>query len=207
MSAFHPLQSLADRGTVGGMVSDDPTSMLQVGLNSWIISDGNYADFKVGQVRSFALEYFNEEELRVLPKSRARRSFVRLDAARYAVAGRTLHVTPEWVVIDVGVPAYRELYSFAQPPRRFEGVLCLGVDPFFYVERRAREPGAAPLICDWRIHRIEVETAPRILQGDIMVYDPERLQLKDVEDTRKGEDFVLHCELLANPPRHTLAVP
>ena len=42
------------------------TTTLQVGLNSWIIADGNYTDFSVGEARSFALEYYNENELRPL---------------------------------------------------------------------------------------------------------------------------------------------
>jgi hypothetical protein len=179
--------------------------MLQVGLNSWIIADGKYHDFRVGEIRSFALEYSHEGDLHSLSKSRAAHSFARLDGARYAVTGRTLHLGLEWAVIDVGVPAYRELYSFPPPPKRFEGTVSLGVDPFFYFERRAREPGAPPLILDWRIHRIEVETAPRILRDGMMTYDPERLHSKDVEDTREGEDFVLHCELLPSEPRHSLA--
>jgi hypothetical protein len=181
------------------------TTMLQVGLNSWIIADGNYAHFKVGDVCSFALEYYNENELCPLPKSHNRRSYKPIERCRYAVTGRTIHLTPEWAAIDVGVPAYRELYSFPPPPKRFEGEIWLGVDPFFYFERRSRESGAPPLIFDWRIHRIEVETAPRVLQDNLWIYDPARLQLKDVEDTRDGEDFVLHCELLSSPPRRTLA--
>ena len=188
------------------MSADRPPLMLRVGLNSWIIQDGNYDHFRVGEVRSFALEYYNEEELRTLAKSRATRSLVHLDGSRYAVTGRLLHLTSEWVAIDVGVPAFREIYSFPPPPRRFEGTVWLHVDPFFYFERRAREHGAPPLILDWRIHRIEVETAPRILRDGLMIYDPDRLHQKDVEDTRQGEDFVLHCEMIPSKPRHSLAL-
>ena len=54
----------------------------QVGLNSWIIADGNYVDFKVGELRSFALEYYNEHELRPLPKSRDRRGYKPLERGR-----------------------------------------------------------------------------------------------------------------------------
>jgi hypothetical protein len=33
-------------------------SLLRVGLSSWIIQDGNYADFKKGDLASFALQLY-----------------------------------------------------------------------------------------------------------------------------------------------------
>jgi hypothetical protein len=199
------LQTFAPRSIVERMEWADAATTLQVGLNSWIIADGNYTDFRVGEVRSFALEYYDEYGLGRLPGGGDGRSCKPLGGCRYAVTGRTIHLSSGWAVIDVGVPAYRELYSLPPPPTRFQGVIWLGVDPFFYFESRAKESGAPPLIFDWRIHRIQVETAPRILQDDLWIYDPARLKLEDVGDTREGEDFVLHCQLLAAPPRHTLA--
>lgn len=179
--------------------------VLQVGLNSWIIADGNYDSFRVGETRSFALEYYHEADLRSIPKSRATRGFAPLGGARYSITRRTLHIGRDWAAIDVGLPVYRELYSLPPPPKRFEGVIGLSVDPFFYFKRHAHEHGAPPLIFDWRINRIEVETAPRILRGGLWIYDPARLRLKAVEDTRDGEDFLLHCELVSDQPRHSLA--
>jgi hypothetical protein len=186
-------------------MASESAPLLQVGLNSWIIADGNYADFTVGEVRPFALEFYNEVDLRPLPKSQAGCAYKSLGRAHYAVKGRTVHLTPKWAVIDVGFLAYREFHSFPPPPRRFESEIWVGVDPFFYFETLSLEREAPPLVFDWRIHRIEVETAPRVLQANMWVYDPDRLCLKDVEDTREGEDFVLHCELVSAEPRHRLA--
>lgn len=178
---------------------------LQLGMGGWIISDGNYTDFRIGEVRSFAIEYHNQEVLRPLPVFHAKRSHRLVEACRYAVTGKTIHLADRWVAIDIGVAAYSERRSPSPPPpERFEGEIWLGIDPFPYFERYANERGAPPLIYDWQIHRIQVETAPRILQDGMSIYDPERLRLEDVEDTRKGEDFVLHCELLPAPPRWTL---
>ena len=182
------------------MLSED--ELLQIGINSWIIADGNYADFTVGEIRSFALEYYSEVELRSLPKSRAGRSYKPHGRAHYAVEGRTIHQASRWSAIDVGFLAYRQYPS--PPPRRFEGEIWVGVDPFFYFETLSLQRGAPPLIFDWSIHRIEVETAPRISQNNMWIYDPAQLCLKDVEDTRRGEDFVLHCERLSAEPRHRL---
>ena len=182
--------------------------LLQVGLSSWIIADGNYRDFSVGEVRSFALEYHNEHEFRPTASAVSQRY---LGDARYEVAGRrahlgglSQHLTPTWCVIDVGVLAYRELLSFAVPPESFSGDLYLGVDPFFYFERLSRETDAPPLVYNWRIHRIEVETAPRVLKDGFMIYDPHKRKLADAQDTKRGEDFVLHCERLADPPQKQL---
>jgi hypothetical protein len=182
--------------------------LLQVGLSSWIIADGNYRDFSVDDVRSFALEYYNEHELRPATSSISHRH---LGDAHYAVAGRrahlgglSQHLTPTWCVIDFDVLAYRELHSFPVPPECFSGEIYLGVDPFSYFERLSCEADAPPLIYNWRIHRIEVETAPRVLKDGFMIYDPDKRKLADVQDTRRGEDFVLHCERLADPPQKQL---
>ena len=32
--------------------------LLNVGLDAWIIQDGNYADFRVGEEQDFALEFY-----------------------------------------------------------------------------------------------------------------------------------------------------
>lgn len=183
--------------------------VLQVGLSSWIIGDGNYKDFSVGDVRSFALEYHNDHEFRPATGAISSRH---LGNARYAVTGRRAHLgghsqqlTPTWCVIDIGVLAYRELLGFAAPPDLFAGEIYLGVDPFFYFERLSSERDAPPLIYNWRIHRIEVETAPRVPKGGMMIYDPDKRKLADVQDTKRGEDFVLHCECLADPLQKRLS--
>jgi hypothetical protein len=182
--------------------------LLQIGLSSWIIADGNYRDFSVGEVRSFALEYYNEHELQPAATGI---SHQHLGDARYAVTGRRVHLggliqhlTPTWCVIDVGVLAYRELNSFAAPPETFCGEVYLGVDPFFYFESLSREGDAPPLVFDWRVHRIEVETAPRVLTNGVMIYDPDKRKPADVLDTNSGEDFVLHCERLSGPAQKRL---
>jgi hypothetical protein len=72
---------------------------VQIGLSGWIIADGNYADFCVGETRSFALEYYNQEPLRPLPKSRDRRGMILIREALYAVSGRLAFEGPEWAVM------------------------------------------------------------------------------------------------------------
>jgi hypothetical protein len=182
--------------------------LLQVGFSGWITADGNYREFSVGDVRSFALEYYPEDEMR---PAAATPSYRHLGDARHEVSGRLFHLgglvqhlTPTWCVIDVGVLAYRELRSLTPPPESFSGTVYLGVDPFFYFESLALEPDAPALIYNWRIHRIEVETAPRVFSDGMMIYDPQKLKLVDVQDTTRGEDFILHCERLPGLPEKQL---
>ena len=37
---------------------DSPWS---IGIHDWILSDGNYADFEVGETRQFALEFHSDD--------------------------------------------------------------------------------------------------------------------------------------------------
>jgi hypothetical protein len=178
------------------------TDLLEVGFSSWIIGDGNYGDFVAGEAYAFALEYYNEQPFEACGGSTRDRTS--LGGANYRVEGDVTFHDDEMVVIDTGMLAYRELHSGPKPPRHFAGALRLGVDPFLYFERLARRPDVPALIFDWRIHRIDVETAPRILVNGMWAYDPERLKHVDVRSTAKGEDFVFHIERLSEAPRKTL---
>jgi hypothetical protein len=40
------------------------------------------------------------------------------------------------------------------------GNVYIGVDPYFYFEQLGHEPGAPALIYDWKIEKIEMQTAP-----------------------------------------------
>jgi hypothetical protein len=91
------------------------------------------------------------------------------------------------------------------PPEWFSGEIYIGVDPFPYFEKLAREPEAPALIYDWKIQRIEVETAPRILQDGAWIFDPDRRRLADVRTTYGGDEMILHCELLSGAPSKKLA--
>jgi hypothetical protein len=178
--------------------------MLRVGLNSWLLPDF-YGDFEVGETRGFALEYINEGELRLLPKSRSTRGHTYLDGCRYAVTGRAIHETPEWSVIDIGVPACGKLPSASlPPPARFEGVVWLSPAPAIYYLNAVGRAGMPPLILDWRIRRIEMQQGPLIERDGLSDYDPAHLKSTDVQDTREGEDFLLHCELISGVARRDL---
>jgi hypothetical protein len=64
-----------------------------VGLSPWILSDGNYRDFKVGDEREFALE-FSGEELSPAGES-AIQGLKRLGSSNYSACGEVIYQSVE----------------------------------------------------------------------------------------------------------------
>jgi hypothetical protein len=79
-------------------------------------------------------------------------------------------------------------------------VIWLSPAPAIYYADPFRWADVPPVIMDWRIHRIELQEGPLITRGDFTDYDPSHLKTTDVQDTREGEDFLLHCELVSGWP-------
>ena len=97
-----------------------------------------------------------------------------------------MHVADDWWVLNVGILVFRE----ERPPtnarrgRWLRGKIYIGIDPFFYFERLARQPGAPALIYDWKIEKIEVQTAPLIeVKPRVMARDPAKLGWREIVET------------------------
>jgi hypothetical protein len=189
------------------------TDLLTVELASWIIQDGNYGDFTRGNLAAFALEFRASTKLdEVDPERQRRPSLISVGDARYKALGQVVHVSDDWWVIDVGPLLYRE----EKPPRNARlggwmgGEIHIGIDPFFYFERLAHQPNAPALIYDWKIEKIEMQTAPRIeVRPRVMERDPARLGWREIakinawEDDGSFADYI-HCKRLDGPARRTL---
>ncbi|KWO61104.1 hypothetical protein [Burkholderia territorii] len=132
-----------------------------VGLNAWIIQDGNYAEFIRGESRKLALE-FNGSAL--TPSDKREMQCQHKDTSRYEVVAKVIFSTPEVWVIDFGIKVYCE----SRPPRFatvgqwVQGEVWIGVDPFFYKDRLHRMPGMPDLFVDWVVTKIQLETTPWI---------------------------------------------
>jgi hypothetical protein len=187
---------------------------LPIGLSSWIIQDGNYSDFEVGQTRAFALEFFAQVPLKRVDaaKAGAPRHAYKGDA-QFEVLGKSIHVGDDWWVADFGIPAYSSRWGTALPkPNIFvEGSAYIGVDHFDYFERLAHTVNAPPLIFDWRVERIQIQTAPFIERSPrTFVRDPEKMGWRDIGATNAWEDddgraeYILHCVRLTEQPRRQL---
>jgi hypothetical protein len=186
------------------------TDILAVGLSSWLIQDGNYGDFARDANAAFALEFYASLSLEeVEPDPSRAPSLTHVGDANYDVLGQVVHVADDWWVLNVGILVFRE----ERPPtnarrgRWLRGKIYIGIDPFFYIERLARQPGAPALIYDWKIEKIEVQTAPLIeVKPRVMARDPAKLGWREIVETdARGDEgeYLLHCNRLDSPPRAT----
>jgi hypothetical protein len=181
----------------------------------WIIEDGNYDDFRVGERRRFALEFWP-----TAPLTKSEREFTCLrdqGGHSYEVSSRLVFASQGVQVIDCGVLAYSERESDIDGQCRVgdfvRGTLRLCVDPFFYFEQHSKIPGIPPLIYMWRINSIEQDTTPFILSHDGRTYfrDETQRSHKAVHGTAKeliipdqAPEFVLYCSKLDTKPSHRL---
>ena len=189
------------------------TDPIAIGLSSWIIQDGNYADFVVGQERAFALEFYASKPLVLLGPGRdSTLNYVHTGNAQYSVTGRCIHVEADWWVLDFGMLAYTQY----PPPVAcasgdiVQGNIYLGIDPFFYFENLSRRLDAPPLIFDWNVCRIEIQTAPLIQTADrVLERDPMQLAWGEITETNAWRDDGGHAEyilhgIITSGPRHRL---
>jgi hypothetical protein len=102
----------------------NPNTRWSIGLAAWIVRDGNYADFKVGDRAEFALEFYAAGEVQVVPDSNLRATHVH----------------------DVGLVAFHDgiVPDGIEPGQTVRANIGLGVDPFMYFER----------LSQWTRHRL-----------------------------------------------------
>ncbi len=143
------------------MSVSDIESPLHVGLSAWIIQDGNYGDFEVGQEAKFALEFYSPQDLRTAHRGPAFAD--RITASRYRVQARVAFSGPQAWVIDTGrFMAFQqgEPPSHASVGTWMEGTIYLGVDPFFYFEELHRIAGMPLLSYRWVVRDVMREVTP-----------------------------------------------
>ena len=91
------------------------------------------------------------------------------------------------------------------------GEIGLGIDPFFYFERLSQSPGAPPLIFEWSIAAIDMQTAPFIeMRPGLRERDRSLRGWKRIAQTEAWRDddgnaeYLLHCMLKSRVPRYSL---
>jgi hypothetical protein len=196
--------------------------MWDIGLNAWIIQDGNYPDFNVGQTAEFALEFWFPEgvEARVAGGELSAKN---LKDCIYDTVAEVVLQTADITILDIGVLVYREsssLQTFLPSVPRVAVQLGLGVDPYFYFESLSRVAHVPPLVYSWRILSILRQNAPLmkkvaevgpLIGRDVWVRDPQRLGYEEILKTDAWNDdgghaeYLLRCDLMPIPPKRESA--
>lgn len=175
-------------------------------LDSWIIQDGNYYDFKVGDEAVFALEFYFGEVRKIQP---VQESWNLISEFEYHVTAKVLYRSKATWVIDFGLMAYQEFKdpTFAKGDW-IEGTLSVGIDPYFYASYLKDEAGIPWIKYKFRIDEILLNTTPW-LENDRMRYrDESRISFESVEKTNAWNDdnghgsYILKCVVI-EPPEQT----
>jgi hypothetical protein len=174
---------------------------MRIGLDSWIIQDGNYADFSVGEERSFALE-FSAGPISICPARIA--ACARRENCVYEITAQIAFKKEEGkrtlTIIDFGLRAYSEKKLDAREGDWITGQFYIGIDPFMYFESWERRPDVPKIRSNWRIDRILLETTPRIEpKPKYFVRDATRFSEIEVMQTNAWSDdsgnasYALEC--------------
>ncbi len=132
---------------------------LRIGVSSWIIQDGNYPDFRIGDAINIALEFY---PFRLCESSSNSSSLTRFASCHYRVNAKTTFLNENVVVLDFGYFAYYQVSPprWMRSSRYVEADLYLGIDPFFYFEELYAIRGMPELRSRFRVSGIELETTP-----------------------------------------------
>jgi hypothetical protein len=162
---------------------------LQIIVDSWIIQDGNYGDFRIGEQSKFAIE-FSGGNLR--PSQQSRASLVHQGQNLYFVCAQVIYSGPDVWAIEFGLRTFEERRppEFAASGSWIEGEIELGIDPFFYKEYLCKLVGMPDLFNHWQIARIERDDTPWIKSesGKLFSRDPQNVRWTDVQQTDAWND-------------------
>jgi hypothetical protein len=187
----------------------DP-SVWFIELDAWIIQDGNYRDFAVGEEREFAVEFSLRGEL--WHSDVGARSTRYVQDGTYAIDAELLAVADDrkWVLGLDGLA----VYCNDAPPTDVNtgalvsGVIDLGIDPFFYFERGGRLSDLPALIYTWQILRVFAQTAPYVerrpkeYSRDLSAWNWRVIPATDAWNGDGGSaSYLLECRLTAAAPK------
>lgn len=174
-----------------------------IGLDSWIIQDGNHSDFAVGDMRRFALEFAGKK---LVPSTSGDRTAKLLHTSIYQVHAEVIFVHPTVWVIDFGVRAFWEADppDFIQIGSWVEGEVFVGIDPYFYKDYLSKLPDMPNLFRNWKVEAIVRNDTPWLRAvndrgGVSLSRDSANTQWTEVQQTLAWDDdegrssYVLSC--------------
>jgi hypothetical protein len=179
---------------------------LSIGIDSWIIQDGNYGDFVIGETRKFALEFGGKKLVSSLASDTSAQ-LVR--NCIYRVRAKVVFVHPKVWVIDFGMLAYWQSVppAHAEVGSWVEGEILIGIDPFSYKDDLHKLPDIPRLICSWKLDGILRNDAPwlvesvdergcKTLKRDVSSEIWSNVERTDaLEDDTGSASYILQCQL------------
>jgi len=138
-----------------------------LGMDAWIVQDGNYGEFERGQVAELAVEFWATDRLVDAP-GHAPSARPKGDGS-YAITGQVIAIRDDAWALDCGIGIFQD----QRPPDGISigdwltGTVHLGIDPFFYFEHLHAFEAFPPLIYTWQIVTISIQTAPFIEVGGV----------------------------------------
>ncbi|HEX6036514.1 hypothetical protein, partial [Longimicrobium sp.] len=142
----------------------DQRRVWTIGLDAWVMEDGNYGNFGVGETTEFALEFWGRRD--TAPTELRQRECEPLDGHRYRVVAPVVWTDGDIWMIDVGVLAY-VLYPIEGTIEGtiegewIAGEIRLQIDCFHYFQQWGPTGEVPPAIYTWRITGIREYSAPR----------------------------------------------
>lgn len=165
---------------------------ISIAVDSWVIQDGNYGDFAVGESTKFALEFRSN----TLRPSTSKVAMARhLGRDEYEVCAQVLFVDASVWVIDFGFCAFFESKppEFAAPGTWVEGELVVGIDPYFYMDYLHKLQSMPSLTYNWHVVSILRNDTPWLVEvnahgGQVLSRDETNEIWSNVERTDAWND-------------------
>lgn len=182
-----------------------------INLEEWIILDENYRDFKINEIREFALRIEFE---RLSKSTRNKKSLGSINSIEYSGTGEVVFKSEEFLVIDFGilVYCYYDQFHTIRVGDYLTGTFSIGIDPFDYFEYWNEVKGIPPIVYSWKIEDImeetydyiEIEKNPGKFQ---FVQDQSSGYVRTVESTdilskNVFTNFRLYCSLQLRKPSY-----
>lgn len=178
------------------------TCIIEIGLPSWIINDGNFSDFKRGGHSRFAVQFYAPSPLDLIVGNQ-QSLLATIEKNRYRIVSKVSNAFAGWWTIEInGVHCFTQQTGplGLQADCYVAGEVVLSVDPYFYKERLSRQINAPALAYNWKIRKIEIQTAPFVATGKGKARDPSQLGWREINETKANDndggfaEYVLHCE-------------
>jgi hypothetical protein len=185
-----------------------------IGLAAWMIQDGNYPNFEVGQTVEFAVEFWLPEG-GATRGSNAEVSANNVGDCRYNTVAQVLVQTERVTVLDIGILVCGDTQPALLQGHRVAVQMALQLNAFHTFYRLSETGEVLPLVYSWKILSILRQTAPfidTVTEGQrIQIRDPQRPSYEEILKTDAWKDdgghaaYLLRCDLLPIPPKRESA--